>query len=88
MRIEVIRTTGGFDKQYKKLPKQIKEAAKEKESLFRTNPFDQRLATHKLHGKEKSIWAFSVTQSYRIKFAFLAKNHVLFLEIGTHAIYQ
>jgi len=88
MRIETIETTARFDKHYKKLPKRINELAKEKEFIFRENPFDARLDTHKLHGKEKDTWAFSIIRAYRIKFIFLNGSHVLFLDVGTHEIYK
>ncbi|HHT9112639.1 MAG: hypothetical protein HZA47_07550 [Planctomycetes bacterium] len=35
-----------------------------KEFVFRKNPFDKRLKTHKLSGKEKEAWAFWVDYSY------------------------
>ena len=88
MRIEEIRTSPQFEKQYKKLPKRIKELAKGRGVIFRANLFDSRLETHKLHGMEKDIWSFSINRSYRIKFIFLGGNKVLFLEIGTHNIYK
>ena len=77
-----------FKKSYKKLPKRIKEKAKEKEIIFRENPFDQRLKTHKLSGKNKECWAFWITHTYRIKFIFLSNKEILFLDIGTHKIYK
>ncbi|MBT9175584.1 MAG: hypothetical protein DDT22_01264 [candidate division WS2 bacterium] len=46
-----------FEKSYKSLPKRIKEKAKEQELLFRKNPFDPRLKTHRLTGREKEAWA-------------------------------
>lgn len=88
MRVREIRTSVKFERQYKKLPKEVKETAKGKEAIFRQNPFDSRLGTHKLHGKEKEVWAFSITQRYRIKFLFLPGGSVLFLEIGKHDIYH
>ena len=88
MPISEIRVSGRFERQYKKLPQKIKVLAKEKESIFRFNPFDQRLDTHKLRGKDRDLWAFSVTDSFRIKFAFAKESVVLFLEIGTHEIYK
>ena len=39
-----------------------------KEAVFRKNPFDKRLKTHKLSGKEKEPWAFWVDYSYRLGF--------------------
>jgi len=83
-----IRVHRKFEKQYKKLPKEVKDVAKQKESIFRANPFDPRLNTHKLSGEEKDTWAFWVNYSYRIKFVSLSEREVLFLEIGTHDIYK
>ncbi len=88
MKIKVIFTRSRFDKNYKKLSKRIKDKAKEKEKIFRENPFDPRLGTHKLSGKEKECWAFDIDYHYRIKFIFLSNEEVLFLDIGTHGIYK
>ena len=88
MSVDLIETASRFDHHYKKLPKRLKELAKGKESIFRVDPFDHRLKTHKLHGKDSKYWAFSVDNRYRIKFIFIAEEHVLFLDIGTHDIYS
>lgn len=67
-----------FKKNYKKLPKKIKEIAKDKEEIFRHDPFNLQLNTHKLSGKDKGCWAFWVTYSYRIKFVFLSDEKFYF----------
>lgn len=85
MQIEV---SSRFQKSYKKLSAHIKQKAKEKERIFRQNPFDSRLKTHKLHGKECKVWAFWIDYTYRIKFIFLKDGEILFLDVGTHDIYQ
>ena len=69
------------------MPKKIKGKAKAKEKIFRAYPFDSRLKTHKLHGEEREHWAFWLDNSYRIKFIFMKKGEVLFLDVGTHRIY-
>ena len=46
MKIEVV-VTGKFEKEYKKLSGLVKESAKKRELIFRENPFDLRLNTHK-----------------------------------------
>ncbi|HFC76985.1 MAG TPA: type II toxin-antitoxin system mRNA interferase toxin, RelE/StbE family [Candidatus Moranbacteria bacterium] len=76
-----------FARQFKKLPKSIKKSAVEKEKIFRKNPFDKSLKTHKLHGHLKSFWAFSVDSKNRIIFDFQDKNTVRFYSIGNHDIY-
>jgi len=88
MTIQEIKVSPLFEKHYKKLPKTIKEKAKEKEKIFRENPFHPLLRTHKLHGKDRDCWAFWIDYKFRIKFIFLSENEVLFLDIGPHNIYK
>lgn len=80
----LIRISPKFEKKYRRLPEIIKEEAKEKEFLFRKNPFNPQFKTHKLSGKNKECWAFWITYSCRIKFIFLSDGEVLFLDVGTH----
>lgn len=77
-----------FEREYKKLPKIIKQLAEEKESIFGKNPFDPRLATHKLSGRLKEFWAFSIDHKNRIIFEFREKNIIWFHSIGDHGIYD
>ena len=84
MRITHIYYDDHFEHRYRKIPRRVKELAKTREILFRENPFNQQLKTHKLHGREKEAWSFSIAYHYRITFIFLEKNSVLFLDIGTH----
>lgn len=86
--IMIIRTSSKFEKSYKKLPNRVKEKAKEKERIFRANPFDSRFDTHKLHGKYKEYWAFTIIGQYRIMFAFSNSDKVDFINIGPHDIYK
>lgn len=88
MPIRVVKTSGLFEKRYRKLPREVKERAKEKEKIFRNNPFDPRLRTHKLQGKYKDSWAFWIDYTHRIKFIFLNEGEVLFLDVGTHDMYR
>ena len=88
MAIKEIRTYHQFEENYKKLSQKVKSRAVIKERIFRENPFNPTLKTHKLHGKEREIWAFWIDQKYRIKFIFLENGVVLFLDVGTHNIYE
>jgi len=83
-----IETGRQFEKHYRKLPKALKEAAKQKEVIFRENPLHPSLDTHKLHGKDAGAWAFSINRKFRIKFVFLTNDSVLFLDVGTHDMYS
>jgi len=83
-----IYTTSKFEKEYKKLSDYLKNKTRQKEAIFRNNPFDKRLKTHKLKGKYNNYWSFSVSGSHRIMFEFLDKNEVAFINIGNHSIYN
>ena len=85
MRIEY---SSKFARQFKKLPKEVKESAIKLEPVFRKNPFDPKLKTHKLHGVLKDYWAFSISYSYRIGFTFVDGDTVRFHAIGSHDIYK
>ncbi len=77
-----------FARQFKKLPKEVKESAVKCEKLFRQNPFNPKLGTHKLHGAMKDYWAFSISYNYRIGFTFVEGDLVRFHAIGSHSIYK
>ena len=76
-----------FSKRCKKLPKEIQKLTKEKEKLFRKNPFNPMLNTHKLHGLLDGFYAFSIKYNYRVIFEFADEETVRFYDIGTHDIY-
>lgn len=83
-----IRYSPKFFRQYKKLPQHLKELAEEKEVIFRANPFDPSLKTHKLKGQFEGKWAFSISYSHRIIFSFVGQNLVYWHVIGGHEIYN
>lgn len=78
-----------FAREYKKLPDAIKTIAEEQEIVFRKNPFDLKLKTHKLRGKLSGFLSFSIGYKYRIIFEF-SKNRSMayFHSVGDHDIYQ
>lgn len=77
-----------FAKQYKRLPRKVKLLAEKKEKIFRKDPFDLLLKTHKLTGKLKDYHAFSIDYQYRIIFEFAGKDTIWFHSVGTHEIYN
>ena len=77
-----------FEQKYKNLPKEIKKRAEEKEGIFRKNPFDPRLNTHKLRGRLKEYWAISIDNRSRVIFEFAKKNLIWFHSVGDHSIYS
>ncbi|MDP3995346.1 MAG: hypothetical protein U1C18_02015 [Patescibacteria group bacterium] len=68
----------------KKLPNHIQAKLDARESIFKDNAFDARLETHKLHGKDREAWAYSIDYSYRVKFLFNDDGSVLYIKAGTH----
>ncbi len=77
-----------FARQYKKLPREVRELAEKRERIFREDPFDPRLKTHKLSGDLEGYYAFSINFSYRIIFEFGNPETVWFHQVGTHDIYD
>lgn len=80
--------TSKFARAYKKLPESIKIIAEKKEKIFRKNPHDTRLRTHKLKGDLGDFWSFSVSYQIRIIFEFGDEDTVYFHTIGQHDIYD
>lgn len=76
-----------FAKEYKRLPHKVKKVAEKKEKIFRKDPFDSSLKTHKLTGKLKDYYSFSIDYQFRIIFEFVLED-VWFHSVGTHEIYK
>lgn len=52
--------------------------------VFTDNPFDSSLRTHKLSGKLKDLWSFSVEYDQRVILYFTDEENVVFIDIGNH----
>ncbi|MGH9873179.1 MAG: type II toxin-antitoxin system RelE/ParE family toxin [Pyrinomonadaceae bacterium] len=58
-------------------------------AIFKHNPYDPRLKTHKLSGEMQDWWSFSIEYDVRVLFAFVEPTLALFVDIGTHEeVYQ
>jgi mRNA-degrading endonuclease YafQ of YafQ-DinJ toxin-antitoxin module len=76
-----------FIKTYKKKIKNnsvLKSKFNEKFVIFKNNPYDLRLKTHKLTGSLKELYSFSIDYDNRVIFSFYSKNRVIFEDIGNH----
>ena len=81
-----------FSSSFKKsFTKRIKNTASEKLfwkklELFSETPFAESLKTHKLSGKLKNLWSFSIEYDLRIVFFFTDDNpqQAVLIDIGTH----
>ena len=56
----------------------------ERVAIFKDDPFDPRLKTHKLSGPMKDSSSFSIEHDVRVVFSFVEPSRALFLDIGTH----
>ncbi|MBV9211126.1 MAG: type II toxin-antitoxin system mRNA interferase toxin, RelE/StbE family [Acidobacteria bacterium] len=52
--------------------------------FFKNNPFDSKLRTHKLSGRLKDLWSFSIEYDLRVIFPFIEQDKVVFVDIGSH----
>lgn len=53
--------------------------------LFINNPFNHQLKTHKLSGKLKDLWSFSIEYDLRVVFYFEEEQEkAVFINFGTH----
>ena len=80
--------TREFIRAYDKLPNALKEEVKGRIQSFKDKKNHQRLKVHKLHGKYKDFFGFSVDRKYRIMFEWISKNEALLHTVGDHAIYN
>jgi mRNA-degrading endonuclease YafQ of YafQ-DinJ toxin-antitoxin module len=51
---------------------------------FTLEPFDSSLKTHKLSGKLKNFWSFSVDYDARVLFYFTEDDKAVFVDFGSH----
>lgn len=76
-----------FIRQFRKLPSDLKEETKEKIELFKQNRDNPTLKNHKLQGRLREYYSFSVNYVYRILYKIQDGKAVL-MEIGTHDLYK
>jgi mRNA-degrading endonuclease YafQ of YafQ-DinJ toxin-antitoxin module len=85
------KTTPAFRKALARLSPAQKDSAKKVFALFKQNPFDPKLRTHKIHHLsaiyKKTIYAVRVENDLRSIF-YLEGEIVISVDIGTHAIYR
>ena len=77
-----------FLRDFKRLPKEVQDEAKERITLFDDKGNHKKLKVHKLKGKLKTYSSFSVTYSHRIVFECTTKTIVTFMAIGDHDVYK
>jgi len=81
--------TSEFIRLFKKLPKEVKNDAIKKEIIFKKNLSDLKLKIHKLSGKLKGCWEFSISYSYGIIYEFSSDKKIVYFHfIKSHDIYK
>jgi mRNA-degrading endonuclease YafQ of YafQ-DinJ toxin-antitoxin module len=76
-----------FKKSLKKLPNFLVEKVVEKIILFENNFSHPSLDAHKLHGRLKNQWSFSIDKKHRALFEF-DQDNVILLDVGDHDVYR
>ncbi|HFC97381.1 MAG TPA: type II toxin-antitoxin system mRNA interferase toxin, RelE/StbE family [Thermosulfurimonas dismutans] len=79
--------SSSFKRAFKKKIKSRKDLETkfwQKVEIFMKDPFDRSLRTHKLSGKLKDLWSFSLEYDLRVIFYFAEKDKVVFVDIGKH----
>jgi mRNA-degrading endonuclease YafQ of YafQ-DinJ toxin-antitoxin module len=85
------KASRAFWKSLSKLPERQQTSAKVAFNIFKANPFDPRLRTHKINSMSayygKTIYAVEIEGDLRA--AFYVEGDVVFtVDIGSHAIYR
>ena len=87
----VFKTTRAFRMALRKLAPRQKASARTAFGIFKENPFDARLRTHKIHSLSaklrRTIYSVSIASDLRAIF-YMEGDVVVSLDIGDHAIYR
>ncbi|MDP3661718.1 MAG: type II toxin-antitoxin system RelE/ParE family toxin [bacterium] len=83
-----IAHTPAFRRQFQSLDTILQSEVVEKLALFRNTVNHRQLKVHKLHGKLKGRFSFSVNYRYRIVFAYISQNEVVLHAVGDHEVYK
>ena len=83
-----IKYVSEFIRSYNKLELDLQKEVLEKIQLFKKTENHKSLKTHKLHGRLRGRYGFSVNYKYRIIFEYIDKKTAVLLTIGDHDIYK
>ena len=83
-----IAITPQFQRMFKKLEPKLQEEAREKISLFTDSTHHQKLKVHKLQGRLKGRYSFSVNYKTRIVYVYEDQTSVVLVAIGSHDVYD
>ena len=84
----VVLFTPSFLRQLKSLEITLQEEVIEKVELFKDIKNHRELKVHKLKGRLKGRWSFSVNYHFRIVFSYISKREAIMLAVGDHSVYD
>ena len=79
--------TARFLRSYSKLPVELQGDLETAVEEFKQKKNHKKLKVHKLQGRLKKYYAFSVNFSYRVIFK-KAGDTIHFMDVGDHGIYE
>ena len=77
-----------FIKSFDNLENDLQNEIIEKIELLKDQRNHKQLKVHKLHGRIKDKYSFSVNYKYRIIFIYESKKEIVLLAVGDHEIYK
>ncbi len=81
--------TKKFLKMFNAINPDLQDRVVERIELFRDVKNHKNLEVHKLHGKFKGLYAFSIDRKNRISFQYTKnKQEVILFALGSHDIYR
>lgn len=84
-----VEFSSDFVRTFKKLSVALRSEIKEKIEEFKDPKNHSRLKVHKLQGRMKGSFAFSVNFSYRVIFEWSKNKKTAYLfDVGNHSIYE
>ena len=88
MKITKIILDDEFLEEFDRLPQTIQDRVVKMKKLLLENPMYPSLRLHKLSGPLYGLWSIRINRQYRLLFEPLENGDVLFVSVGTHAIYD
>lgn len=88
MRIPRVILDDEFLEELDRLPQSVQRRALKTKKLLLENPLYPSLRLHKLSGRLEGLWSIRINRQYRIIFEPMEDGAVLFVSVGTHAIYD
>lgn len=77
-----------FIREFKHLDPSLQKEALEKIELFKNPENHRQLKVHKLKGRLKGRYSFSINYKTHVVFIFVSKHEAALLTIGSHDMYK